>query len=59
FALHAYRHFDAFTAAGQPAWAEAVGMDGEAFAALLAEPATRDGHRTSNLVCNKNLSSSY
>lgn len=42
FALHAYRHFDAFSPEGQRAWAEEVGIDRQAFAALLADPATRE-----------------
>jgi len=42
FALHAYRHFDKFSPEVQAAWAEEVGMDREAFAVLLADPATRE-----------------
>lgn len=42
FMLHAYAHFDAFTPEAQVAWAEAVGIEREAFLARLADPSTRE-----------------
>jgi protein-disulfide isomerase len=42
FLLHAYRHFDEFAVERQKEWAAAVGLDATAFAARLADPATRD-----------------
>ncbi len=42
FALYAYRHFDEFSPEVQVEWAAAVGIDKAAFAAQLADPATRE-----------------
>lgn len=42
FALYAYGHFDEFSPERLPAWAAEVGLDREAFAARLADPATRE-----------------
>jgi protein-disulfide isomerase len=42
FLLHAYRNFDAFAPERQAEWAAAVGLDPAAFAARMADPATRD-----------------
>lgn len=42
FLIHAYRHFDEFSADAQPDWAAAVGIDREAFVAGIGDPATRE-----------------
>ena len=41
FMLHAYGHFDSFSAKRQVEWAAAVGLDPAEFAARLEDPATR------------------
>jgi len=42
YMLHAYRHFDDYSADQQPSWAAAVGLDSDDFAARLDDPATRE-----------------
>ncbi len=42
FLLHAYEHFDQFTAERLLDWAEAVGLERARFAAEMAAPATRE-----------------
>jgi protein-disulfide isomerase len=42
FLLHAYSHFDRFSIEGLPQWAEAVGMDMDAYKAAVEDPATRE-----------------
>jgi protein-disulfide isomerase len=42
FMMQAYRHFDEYSAQLQLDWAQEVGLDREVFAALLADPATRE-----------------
>lgn len=42
FLLHSYQHFDEFAPSRQREWAVAVGLDGDAFVARAADPATRD-----------------
>jgi protein-disulfide isomerase len=42
FMMQAYRHFDEYSAQRQLDWAQEVGLDREEFAALLADPATRE-----------------
>ena len=41
FMLHSYEHFDRFCIKKQGDWAEACGMDPEAFAELVADPEVR------------------
>lgn len=41
FMLHSYEHFDRFCIKKQADWAEACGMDPEAFAELVADPDVR------------------
>jgi len=41
FILHSFAHVDQFTVEGQPGWAEAVGLDRQAFIKRLADPATK------------------
>jgi hypothetical protein len=42
FLLHSYARFDSFSVDKQAAWAAEVGLDPAAFAALMADPATRE-----------------
>ena len=42
FLLHSYEHFDRFCIKRQAAWAEAAGMNKEAFEKLVDDPAVRD-----------------
>jgi protein-disulfide isomerase len=42
FLLQAYGNFDEFSEEVQPEWAEAAGLEREAFLELMADPATRE-----------------
>jgi protein-disulfide isomerase len=42
FMLYSYQHFDEFSVDRQREWAVEVGLDGEAFVARMADPATRE-----------------
>ncbi len=42
FLLYAYRHFDAYAPEVQVDWARSAGLEPEAFAARMADPATRE-----------------
>jgi len=42
FMLHAYQHFDEYSAERQLEWAAAVGLDRDDFSAHLRDPATRE-----------------
>ena len=42
FLLHSYEHFDRFCIKKQAAWAEAAGMEKQAFEKLVADPGVRD-----------------
>lgn len=42
FVLYFYEHYQSFSVLGQPAWAEAVGMDRDAFRRAMADP---ESHR--------------
>jgi len=42
YMLHAYRHFDDYSAERQVEWAAAVGLDHDAFSSRLHDPATRE-----------------